>query len=70
MNKLLKFLPSLKSLRVFFDALYYVGFVSWFLLNIYNMVFNNHKITNEDLFITMIFIFFAIVDKIDVIKEK
>ena len=70
MKTLLNYLPSLKSLRVFFNVLYYLGFIGWFLMNTYNILLHNHKITNEDLFISMLFIFFAILDKIDTTKEK
>ena len=70
MKSLLKYLPTWKNIKIFLDVLYYVGFVCWFLMNMYNMIFHNHKVTNEDLFISMMFIFFAILDKIDVTKEK
>lgn len=49
---------------------YYVGFISWFMLHIYHMSVHNYRITNEDLFIAMMFMCFAILDAIELLKEK
>jgi len=70
MKNLLSYLPSWSSVKAFFNVIYYLGFTSWFGINAYNISFNDYKITNEQLFIAIMFLSFAILDRIGPTKEK
>jgi hypothetical protein len=66
MKNLLNYLPSLESVKMFFNIFYYVAFIVWFLLHLYLMIFNDYQNTNNDLFSALIFITFLMFD----IKDK
>jgi hypothetical protein len=70
MKNLLNFLPSWPSVKALFNVIYYLGFIFWFGMNAYNMSFNDCKITNEQLFTAIMFLSFAILDRIEVNKDK
>jgi hypothetical protein len=62
-NKMRKFIPSWKTIKLFLNIIYYVGFIFWFLTKMILLTFNeNHHVDNNDIFIAMFFITFFILD--------
>ena len=70
MKNLLNYLPSWQNIKRFFNVIYYLGFIGWFVLHSYFMAFGQYQITNNEIFIALMFMSFMILDSIDLIKEK
>lgn len=62
MKNLLRYLPSLESIKMFLDIFYYVSFIVWFLLHLYLMIFADYQNTNNDLFSALVFIVLLMFD--------
>ena len=76
MKKLLNYLPSWRTTKMFLNIIYHVGFIFWFLSRIYVMVFKHDDnsltsaIKNDDIFIALIFITFFILDIKEAVLNK
>jgi hypothetical protein len=70
MEKLLNYLPTWQNIKRFFNVIYYSGFIGWFVLHSYFMVVGQYQITNNEIFIALMFMSFMILDSIDLIREK
>jgi hypothetical protein len=70
MKNLLNYLPTWQNIKRLFNVIYYSGFIGWFSLHAYTMAFNEYQITNNEIFIALMFMSFMILDSIDLIKEK
>lgn len=75
MRKLLSYLPTWKTIKIFLNVTYYVGFIFWFLSRIYVMFKPKTTplasvITNDDIFIALIFITLFVLDIKEVVVNK
>jgi hypothetical protein len=70
MKKILNYLPTWQNIKRFFNVIYYSGFSIWVLLHSYVVAFEQYQITNNEIFTALMFMFFMILDSIDLIKEK
>lgn len=75
MKNFKNYLPTWRTIKMFLNIVYYVGFIFWFLSRIYVMVFKPVGsfatiITNDDIFIALIFITFFILDIKEEIHKK
>jgi hypothetical protein len=63
MKNLLKYLFTWKTIKLFLNIVYYVGFFFWFLAKMMYLTFNdNYLINNNDIFIALFFITFFLLD--------
>jgi hypothetical protein len=75
MKNLLNYLPNWKTIKIFLNVIYNVGFIFWFLSRIYVIAFkpvgsSAAVITNDDIFIALIFIAFFVLDIKEVVVNK
>jgi hypothetical protein len=70
MKKILNYFPTWQNIKRFFNVIYYSGFIGWFALHAYTMTFNEYQITNNEIYIALMFMSFMILDSIDLIKEQ
>jgi hypothetical protein len=74
MKNLLKYLPTWKTMKLFLNIVYYVGFFFWFIAKMIYLTFNdNYLINNNDIFIAIFFIVFFLLDikdSLDYYKNK
>jgi hypothetical protein len=62
MKKLLNYLPSWESIKMFLDIFYYVVFIVWFMIHLYLMIFTDYQTNNNDLFNALVFIIILMFD--------
>jgi hypothetical protein len=70
MKKILNYLPTWQNIKKSFNVVFYSGFIGWFGLHAYFMAFGQYQITDNEIFIALMFMSFMILDSIDLIKEK
>ncbi len=69
MKNLLNFLPTWKDVKIYFNILYYFGFFFWFVMKTIMIAFADYVITTNDIFMSLTFIVFLLVDIYEAIKK-
>lgn len=62
MKKLLEYLPSFRTIRLFFDLIYYFGFLGWFMMKSILIASVNYVVTTNDIFLALMFVGFTLLD--------
>jgi hypothetical protein len=69
MKKLLNYLPSWNSIKRFLSAVFYGTFMILFFMKVISITFFNYVVSNNDVFMALMFIALFLLDIYDAMKK-